>query len=160
MSKPIHTLGVISDTHGLLRAEAVDALRGCERILHAGDVGDPQILDQLRALAPIFAVRGNIDRGEWAGRLPLRETIEIEGSLIYLLHNLQDIDIDPKFAEVSAVISGHTHQPHSYYKDDVLYLNPGSAGPKRFELPITVARLDVRKRPWTPELIHLAIAGR
>jgi len=148
-------VGIISDTHGLLRPEALDALRGSDIILHAGDIGDITILDQLRYIAPVFAVRGNTDREPWANQLPLRETVEVDGALFYLLHDLHDLDLDPKFSEISAVITGHTHRPHDYCKEDVLYLNPGSAGPKRFDLPITVARLNLVPRPWKPEFVHL-----
>jgi putative phosphoesterase len=149
-------LGLISDTHGLLRAEALAALRGCQIIIHAGDVGDATILERLREIAPVFAVRGNTDREDWAKQLPLRETVDVDGTLIYLLHDLHDIDLDPKFAEIGIVVTGHTHRPHQYWKDDTLYLNPGSAGPRRFEFPITVARLDLKQRPWKAEFVHLA----
>lgn len=149
-------LGIISDTHGLLRGEALEALRGSDLILHAGDIGDVTILDQLRGIAPVFAVRGNTDREPWAKHLPLRETVEANGALIYLLHDLHDIDLDPKFAEIDMVVTGHTHRPHEYWKEDVLYLNPGSAGPRRFDLPVTLARLDLSQKPWRPQLIPLS----
>ena len=152
-------LGIISDTHGLLRPEALDALRGSDLILHAGDIGGAEILDRLRALAPVFAVRGNNDTAPWCRRLPLRETIEVDGSLIYLLHDIYDLDVDPKFAEISAVITGHTHRPRDYWEEDVLYCNPGSAGPRRFDLPVTLARLDLRRRPWRPEFVRVAPTG-
>jgi putative phosphoesterase len=148
-------LGIISDTHGLLRPEATAALRGSDLIIHAGDVGNPQILDQLRSIAPVFAVRGNVDRGRWAAKLPLRETVDVGGSLIYVLHDLHDIDLDPKFSRIAAVISGHTHRAHEYHQDGALYLNPGSAGPKRFDYPVTLARLHVAVAPWTVELVQL-----
>ena len=149
-------LGIISDTHGLLRPQALDALRGSDLIIHAGDVGDPKILVQLRFIAPVYAVRGNTDRSDWATALPLRETVKAGDSLIYVLHDLHDIDLDPKFSEISIVITGHTHLPHEYWREDVLYINPGSAGPKRFDLPITVARLELHKTPWHVEFIDLA----
>jgi len=149
-------LGIISDTHGLLRPEALAALQGSHAIIHAGDVGNLAILDQLKTIAPVFAVRGNTDRGDWATQLPLRETVELEASLIYVLHDLHDIDLDPKFSEISMVVTGHTHRMHEYWKEGVLYLNPGSAGPKRFDLPISVARLDLLKTPWQVEFINLA----
>ena len=148
-------LGIISDTHGLLRPEALDALRGCDLILQAGDIGFLSILDELRKIAPVFAVRGNNDYQPWARELPLRETIEVADSLIYMLHDLHDLDLDPKAAGIGAVVTGHTHRPHEYWKDDVLYLNPGSAGPRRFDLPVTVARMDLSQRPWVPEFITL-----
>jgi uncharacterized protein len=150
-------LGLISDTHGLLRPAALAALRGSNIIIHAGDIGDPAILDQLRTIAPVFGVRGNVDRGDWATKLPLRETVDVEGSRIYVLHDLHDIDLDPKFCEISIVVSGHTHQPESHWHNGVLYINPGSAGPKRFSLPISLARLDLLKTPWQPEFISLSV---
>ncbi len=152
-------VGIISDTHGLLRPEALDALRGSDLILHAGDIGDITILDQLRFIAPVFAVRGNTDREPWAKNLPLRETVELDGALFYLLHDLHDLDLDPKFSEINAVIAGHTHRPHEYWKEGVLYLNPGSAGPRRFDLPITVARLDLHRRPWIADFVELPWIG-
>ena len=155
MQMPSFLLGIISDTHGLLRPEALAALQGSHAIIHAGDVGNLAILDQLKTIAPVFAVRGNTDRGDWATQLPLRETVELEGSLIYVLHDLHDIDLDPKFSEISMVVTGHTHRRHEYWKEGVLYINPGSAGPKRFDLPISVARLDLLKTPWQVEFINL-----
>ena len=149
-------LGIISDTHGLLRPQALDALRDSDLIIHAGDVGDPKILEQLGFIAPVYAVRGNVDRDDWASTLPLRETVKAGDFLFYVLHDLHDIDLDPKFSEISIVITGHTHRPHEYWKEDVLYINPGSAGPKRFDLPITVARLELHKTPWQVEFIDLA----
>src|SRR5258707_14805367 len=116
-------LGIISDTHGLLHPEALTALQGSHAIIHAGDVGNLDILDKLKTIAPVFAVRGNTDRGDWATQLPLRETVELEGTLIYLLHDLHDIDLDPKFSEVCIVVTGHAHRPHEYWKENVLYIN-------------------------------------
>lgn len=142
-------IGLISDTHGLLRPRAVEALAACDRILHAGDVGDPAILEALRRIAPVTAVRGNIDKGEWAKRLP--DTASVDG--IYMLHNLLDLDVDPAAAGYRAVVSGHSHKPASYRKNGVLYINPGSAGPRRFRLPVTLVRLDTLV--WEPELVNL-----
>lgn len=135
------TVGVISDTHGLLRPEAVEALRGVAHILHAGDVGTPEILEELRKIAPVTAVRGNVDRGEWAHRLPLTEAIEFEGVSIYLLHTLDELDLKPEAAGFGVVVYGHSHKPRLEMKRGVLYFNPGSAGPRRFKLPVTVGRL-------------------
>ncbi len=149
-------LGIISDTHGLLRPEALAALKGSQAIIHAGDVGDPAILDQLKTIAPVFAVRGNTDRGDWASTLPLHETVQAGDSLIYVLHDLHDIDVDPKLSEISIVVTGHTHQPDSHWQGGVLYINPGSAGPRRFSLPISLARLDLGKTPWQVEFLQLA----
>src|SRR5438270_1417006 len=136
-------VGVISDTHGLLRSEAVATLRGAEHILHAGDIGSPEIIDQLRTLAPVTAIRGNVDHGSWAELLPETAVVELAGVSIYMLHDLKQLDLSPRAAGFAAVISGHSHQPKSEQRDGVLYLNPGSAGPRRFRLPITVATLAI-----------------
>jgi len=137
------TIGVISDTHGLVRPAALAALRGCAVILHAGDVGAPSVLDALRALAPVFAVRGNCDRGDWGRALPASETVEVAGVLIHVLHDRHDLDLAPRAAGLAAVVSGHTHRPALARRDGVLYVNPGSAGPRRFDLPVSVARLAI-----------------
>jgi hypothetical protein len=136
------TIGVISDTHGLLRPEAVAALQGVDHILHAGDVGKSEILDALRAIAPLTAIRGNVDRGSWAEALPLTEAVELGGRWLYLIHDRQGLDLDPVAAGFDVVISGHTHQPKMETQPGVCYLNPGSAGPFRFRLPVTIAYLD------------------
>ncbi len=134
-------IGVISDTHGLMRPEALDALQGSRLILHAGDIGSEEVLSQLQSIAPVVAVRGNTDRAPWAANLPWTEAVEIEGRLIYLLHDLAWLDLDPRSAGISVVISGHSHNPEVETRDEVLYLNPGSAGHKRFRCPLTVGRL-------------------
>ena len=139
-----------------LREEAVRALRGSDLILHAGDVGAPEILEGLRSIAPVVAVRGNVDTGEWAQALPLTEVIPAGSVMIYMLHILQDLDINPAAAGFHIVVSGHSHKPAQTEKDGVLYVNPGSAGPRRFQLPVTVARLDLKVRPWQVEFIDLA----
>ena len=149
---PTH-IGLISDTHGLLREEALRALRGSELIVHAGDVGRPEILEALRAIAPVIAVRGNVDAELWCEALPLSELVEANGAKLYVLHNLNDLDLNPRMAGFDIVISGHTHRPVEFEKDGVLYINPGSAGPRRFELPTTVARLQVGDRPWHVEFV-------
>ncbi len=136
-------IGVISDTHGQLRPEALAALHGSDYIIHAGDVGDPQILNQLAAVAPITAVRGNVDHGAWAQKLPATNVLEIGGASIYVLHRLQDLDLKPEAAKFAAVVYGHSHVPKSEWKNGVLYFNPGSAGPKRFRLPVSVGRLTI-----------------
>ncbi len=135
---------MISDTHGLLRAQALDALRGCDLIVHAGDIGDAAILQELSALAPTHAVRGNNDRDAWARSIPLTAIVEIGALRLYVLHDLSELDIDPAVEGYAAVISGHSHKPHAERREGVLYLNPGSAGPRRFRLPIAVAKLCVR----------------
>jgi putative phosphoesterase len=136
-------VGVISDTHGLLRAEAVATLSGVEHILHAGDVGDARILDELREIAPVTAIRGNIDQWGECAELPATDVVELEGRLFYLVHSVADLDINPVVAGVAAVISGHSHKPSVEVRNGVTYLNPGSAGPRRFNLPVTVALMIV-----------------
>ncbi|HXA67804.1 MAG TPA: metallophosphoesterase family protein [Bryobacteraceae bacterium] len=149
-------IGLISDTHGLLREEAVLALRGCELIIHAGDVGKPEIIDVLKAVAPIVVVRGNIDKGPWALGLPATAVIEFHSAMIYVLHSLEDLDLDPAAAGFRVVVSGHSHRPGSEERDGVLYVNPGSAGPRRFRLPVTIARLDLGESPWKVEFVELS----
>jgi uncharacterized protein len=136
-------LGVISDTHGLLRPEALHVLRASDVIVHAGDVGSPQVLRGLEELAPVIAVRGNNDRGPWAADLPLTESLELGRASIYVLHDVNELDLDPRAAGFSVVISGHSHQPRCEERDGVLYFNPGSAGPRRFRLPISVGRIAI-----------------
>jgi len=148
-------IGVISDTHGLLRPEALAALRGSSHILHAGDVGDIDILDALKQIAPVTAIRGNIDTDGPTAQLPATEVVELEGHLIYLLHSLADLDLKPEAAGMSVVISGHSHKPKVETRNGVLYLNPGSAGPRRFSLPITVAHLHLDATPRA-EIITLS----
>lgn len=147
--------GLISDTHGLLRPEAVHALEGSDLIVHAGDVGAPEILEALRAVAPVVAIRGNVDTGAWATALPATAVAEIGGTLIYVLHDLHELDLDPAAAGFAIVVSGHSHQPGSTERHGVLYINPGSAGRRRFKLPVTLARLDLSRRPWQVEFVDL-----
>jgi putative phosphoesterase len=151
------TIGIISDTHGLLRPEAVVALKDSQLILHAGDVGDAGILERLRAIAPTVAVRGNVDTSDWARALPLTEVVAVGELQLYMLHNLSDLDLDPRAAGFAAVISGHTHRPLADVRNGVLYLNPGSAGPRRFSLPIAVARLDIAGADLAHEIIELHV---
>ena len=151
------TIGIISDTHGLLRPEAVVALKDSQLILHAGDVGDAGILERLRAIAPTVAVRGNVDTSDWARSLPLTEVVAVGELQLYMLHNLSELDLDPRAAGFAAVISGHTHRPLADVRNGVLYLNPGSAGPRRFSLPIAVARLDVAGADLAHEIIELLV---
>jgi hypothetical protein len=147
-------LGIISDTHGLLRPEALSALQGSDAIIHAGDVGNPAILDRLKSIAPLFAVRGNVDTEPWSSSLPLTSVVELQHVSIYVLHNLEQLDLNPKTAGFHIVISGHTHKPESHRHDGVLYVNPGSAGPRRFALPISLARLELHKAPWQVEFVN------
>jgi uncharacterized protein len=138
-----------------LRPEAVEALRGVDLIIHAGDVGGPEILTQLKTVAPVFAVRGNVDTEEWAQELPATTLVEADGASFYVLHNLQHLDLKPEAAGAQAVVSGHTHQAEQYERGGVLYLNPGSAGPRRFHLPVTLALLDLRRKPLRAEILPL-----
>ncbi len=152
---PEHLIGVISDTHGLLRPEAASGLAGVELIIHAGDIGNPQVLQALEKIAPVHAVRGNTDRGEWAAALPHTRVVEVGGILIYVLHELFTLDLDPAAAGFAAVIFGHSHQPHMERKNGVLYLNPGSAGPRRFTLPVSLAVVEVHHHRLQSRLIRL-----
>jgi putative phosphoesterase len=148
-------LGLISDTHGLLRPEALTALKGCELIVHAGDIGKPEIIEALRTLARVVAVRGNIDKGAWADRFPISAAANVGSTRIYVLHDIQQLDLNPSAAGFHIVVSGHSHKPGQTERSGVLYLNPGSAGPRRFRLPITVARLDLGQTPWSVQFIDL-----
>lgn len=150
-------IGVISDTHGLLRPAAVATLAGSTLIIHAGDVGKPEILVALREIAPVAAVRGNVDRGAWAWELPATEVVEVEQVRLYVLHDLATLDLDPVAAGFQAVISGHSHQPSAEHREGVLYLNPGSAGPRRFTLPISVAILQIEGSTLEVRLVELAL---
>ncbi len=149
-------VGLISDTHGLLREAAVRALRGSELIVHAGDVGKPEILDALRAIAPVVAVRGNADHGEWADVLPVSATAEAGPASIYVLHDLQQLDLNPAVAGFRVVVSGHSHKPAQFERAGVLYVNPGSAGPRRFRLPVCLARLEVTEASAKVEFLPLS----
>ncbi len=140
---PSMAIGVLADTHGLLRPEALRALRGVTHILHAGDVGDSSVLEELRIIAPVSAIRGNIDEHGPCSRLPATEAVELAGRSFYMLHDRHDLDLDPAAAGFAAVISGHTHKPLIEWRQDVLYFNPGSAGPRRFSLPITLGMLTL-----------------
>jgi putative phosphoesterase len=136
-------IGVISDTHGLLRPEAVERLRGSDHIIHAGDIGSPKIIPALEQIAQVTAIRGNVDQAAWARRLAETEVVELAGQHIYVIHDLNLLDLNPKAAGFAAVISGHSHQPKQEVKEGVLYFNPGSAGPQRFKLPVTLGKLDI-----------------
>ena len=148
-------IGVISDTHGLLRPEAVELLRGSEHIIHAGDIGAPEIIPELRKIAPVTAIRGNVDTQTWAQSFLDTEVVELGGVDIYILHDANAIDLNPKAAGFAAVISGHSHMPQQERKDGVLYFNPGSAGPRRFKLPISVGRLEIVGGKVSAEILLL-----
>jgi len=136
-------IGVISDTHGSLRPEAMDALQGSNYIIHAGDIGDPIILNKLAKIAPVTAVRGNVDHGDWTQKIPSTNVLEVNGISFYVLHKLEDLDLQPAAAGFAAVIYGHTHNAKQEKKNGVLYFNPGSAGPRRFQLPISIGQLII-----------------
>ncbi len=153
----LYRIGVIADTHGLLRPQAVEALAGSNMILHAGDIGEISVLRALEAVAPVVAVAGNMDNGTLANLLPPSETIRAHDLLVHMRHDLQRLDIDPEAAGVSAVIFGHSHKPVIQQKNGILYLNPGSAGPRRFTLPGTVARIEIRGKTLDAQLIELKI---
>jgi putative phosphoesterase len=154
-------VGVVSDTHGLLRPEALQALEGVDRIVHAGDIGDPSILARLREVAPVVAIRGNVDRGPWAAALPATEVVDVDGTMLYVVHDLDDLDLEPSAAGFGAVLSGHSHRPRVEWRRHVLYLNPGSAGPRRFHLPVSLAILhcEGRDRRLHAEFRRLAPGG-
>lgn len=146
---------MISDTHGLLRTEAMEALRGSELILHAGDLGSAEVLRELKRIAPVVAVRGNVDVAAWAKCLPAVEVAEFAEKNFYLLHRIADLDLKPKAAGFSAIIFGHSHQPGIEWRDGVLFFNPGSAGPRRFSLPVTLGKIEIIDGELRPEIIHL-----
>ena len=152
---PNRRVGVISDTHGLLRRQALNVLDGCELILHAGDIGEISVLDRLSEIAPVCAVRGNVDRDGATGSIPLTEVVAFAGHTFYMLHNLDDLDLDPAAAGFSAVVFGHSHQPTISRRDEVLYFNPGSAGPKRFSLPICVGIIEIGEDGLEPSLVQI-----
>jgi putative phosphoesterase len=156
MSEPV-IYGVISDTHGLMRPEALDALRGSDGILHAGDIGAPEILDALARIAPVTAIRGNVDTALWAHALPETEVVESADVSIYMLHDISKLDLKPQAAGFRVVIYGHSHRPKMEERDGVLYFNPGSAGPRRFSLPVTVGRLTMTDGIVRAKLVELKV---
>src|SRR3979411_1062016 len=155
MINRVKRIGLISDTHGLLRKEAVEALRGSELIIHAGDVGKPEILEELRKIAPVVAVRGNVDTEPWAQALPETTVAEAGAAMIYVLHDVKALDLNPAAAGFHIVVSGHSHKPGTVERDGVLYVNPGSAGPRRFQLPVMVAHLNLERTPYEVEFVDL-----
>lgn len=152
-------IGVISDTHGLLRPEAMAALQGCDAILHAGDIGSADVLAELATIAPTTAVRGNNDKGDWADSLAETEWIDIDGVLIHLLHDIADLDVDPQAAGIRVIVSGHSHRPHIEERAGILHLNPGSAGPRRFRLPISLAILEIDRGQASARIVELDVAA-
>jgi putative phosphoesterase len=152
-------IGVVSDTHGLLRPEALKHLNGVDRIIHAGDIGAPNVLEKLQTLAPVDAVRGNNDKGAWAEAIPETLLLEIRGHQVHVLHDLKQIDLSPSAAGLSVVISGHSHKPVVEERDGVLFINPGSLGPRRFRLPIALAKLYITAESVRGEIIELKLPG-
>ena len=148
-------VGVISDTHGLLRPEALDALRGSDMIIHAGDVGKPEVIDRLGEVAPLHVVCGNIDKGSWAAALPLTQVVEVSDHRFFVLHDIAQLDVDPVAAGFAAVVFGHSHRPSIETRNGVLFLNPGSAGPRRFKLPITIARVKTSGQRLRADIVEL-----
>lgn len=152
-----YKIGVISDTHGLLRKEAVKALKGVDMIIHAGDIGNDNIIKSLNNIAPVIAVRGNNDKEAWAKKYSKTEVFEVEGVFVYILHDIKDLDLDPKGAGFNVIISGHSHRPSIVEKDAVLFLNPGSAGPRRFKLPVSISILSINNDAAAAKIIELPI---
>lgn len=148
-------VGVLSDTHGLLRPQVLEALAGVEHILHAGDVGDIRILDKLREIAPVTAIRGNVDTIGPCAKLPATEAVEFGGHFLYMLHAIEDLDLNPRAAKIQVVISGHSHKPSITEREGVVYLNPGSVGPRRFSLPISLAMLHLQPESVRAEIVEL-----
>jgi uncharacterized protein len=159
MARSSYLLGLIADTHGLMRPEALDALRGADLIIHAGDIGDPTVLESLAYIAPVRAVRGNNDQGAWAATVPTTDIVELGLHSIYVLHNLTELDLDPAASGFTAVVSGHSHKPAVEKRGNVLFVNPGSAGPRRFKLPVTIATMTFRSRNCAAKIIQLAMPG-
>lgn len=152
-------VGIISDTHGLLRPEAATAFRGVDHIIHAGDIGDRQVIAGLAAIAPVTAIRGNVDTDDWASAYPAEASVTLAGRAFFILHDRKALGVDPAAEGFAAVISGHSHKPGSEIVDGVLYVNPGSAGPRRFKLPVTVAIVDIATAGMTPAIIPLLEPG-
>ena len=150
-------VGLISDTHVLLRPQSIDALRVSDLIIHAGDIGKLEVIDQLRAVAPTIAVRGNVDIQAWAAEFPMTEAVKVGELTFWVLHEISQLDLDPTAAGFAAVVYGHSHQPSVETRDGVMYINPGSAGPRRFKLPVTVARVRFTDREIKPEIINLDV---
>jgi putative phosphoesterase len=153
----LHLVGVVSDTHGVIRPEALDALRDSELIVHCGDIGGPAVLEALETLAPVRAIRGNNDKGAWVSSLPTYDVVEVGTHAIYVLHNLLELDLDPEVAGFTAVLSGHSHKPMIEKRGKILFVNPGSAGPRRFRLPVTVATLALRSGRCEAKIVELAL---
>ncbi len=149
------TIGILSDTHGMLHPAVERALEGCHHILHAGDVGNGKVLTRLKQIAPVMAVRGNMDYGSWSTGLPVQEMVEIQGIFFYILHDLYDLDVDPSAAGIHVVVSGHTHHPKIFKKNGVIFINPGSAGQRRFNYPLSVAIVSIENGAVIPRIVEI-----
>jgi putative phosphoesterase len=153
----LYVIGLISDTHGLVRPQAVEALQGVDLIIHAGDVGKPEVLDALKAIGPLVAIKGNNDIGAWAKSLPDTQLLQTADTKLFVIHNVKELDCDPAAEGYEVVISGHSHKPSILTRDGVLFVNPGSAGPRRFKLPVAVAKLFIQNQKVNAELIELRV---
>jgi uncharacterized protein len=150
-------IGLISDTHGLVRPQALQALQGVDLVIHAGDIGTPEVMDALKRIAPLVAIKGNNDRGSWARSLPDTKLVKISAAQLYVIHNVKELDCDPVARGIQVVISGHSHKPSVVHREGVLYVNPGSAGPRRFKLPVAVGKLHMNRLNVKAEIIELDI---
>lgn len=157
ITRPVRLIGLISDTHGLVRPQALDALRGVDLIIHSGDIGKSEVLAALKSIAPLHAIKGNNDRGAWAKKLPETKTISIGGTKLFLIHDVHELDFDPSERGIAAIISGHSHKPSVVTRDGVLFVNPGSAGPRRFTLPVAVGLLRIADNKLRAAIIELQI---
>ena len=153
----LHVIGLISDTHGLVRPEAIEALQGVDLVIHAGDIGKPEVLAALKAISPLVAIKGNNDVGAWAKPLPDTQLLQTADTKLFVIHNVKELDCDPAAEGYQVVISGHSHKPSILTQDDVLFVNPGSAGPRRFKLPVAVGKLFIQNRKVNAELIELCV---
>ena len=152
-----HVIGLISDTHGLIRPEAIEALQGVDLIIHAGDIGKREVIDALQGIAPVLAIKGNNDIGGWVHRFPETKLVKSGNTRLFVIHNVNELDRDPVAHRYQVVVSGHSHKPSIYTRDGVLFVNPGSAGPRRFKLPIAVGKLFVRNNQVNAEIIELSV---
>ena len=152
-----HVIGIISDTHGLIRPQALEVLQGVDFIIHAGDIGKPEVVSALKAIAPVAAIKGNIDSGAWAKLLPDTKLVKAGGMRLFIIHNVRELDCDPVARGFQVVVSGHSHKPSVSTRDGVLFVNPGSAGPRRFKLPVAVGKLFIQNKQVNAEIIELPV---
>ncbi len=155
--RPLRVIGLISDTHGLIRPEAIEALQGVDLVVHAGDIGKPEVLDALKAIGPLVAIKGNNDSGAWAKALPDTRLVQTADTRLFVIHNVKELDCDPATNGYDVIITGHSHKPSIVTRDGVLFVNPGSAGPRRFKLPVAVGKLFIQNQKINAELIELRV---